>query len=237
MSIAEKLTTIAENEQKVYDKGKSKGASDTLKKVWDGIQKNGSRTNYNYGFMNQSWDEETFRPSYDINCAAETRSMFQECDFKGSLKKALDNAGVKLDTSKCVYFYTVFYGMPNLTELPQIDIRNVTGTMTGVLHYCPKLKRIDGGIICSENTNFMSDTFRTNVTALEDCIFSGVIGKSIKLSTLTGLNKESIMSVINILKDYSGSGTTYTLTLGTTLQAKLTDEEKAIAQGKGWTVA
>ena len=186
--------------------------------------------------MYQSWDEETFRPSYDIKCGTETRNLFQECDFKGSLKKALDNAGVKLDTSKCTYFYMIFYNMPNLTEAPQLDIRNVTGTMTNILFGCAKLKRVDG-IICSENTNFVSDTFRTGVTALEDCIFSGVIGKSIKLSNLTGLNKESVMSAINCLKDYSGSGTTYTLTLGTTLQAKLTDEEKAIAQGKGWTVA
>jgi hypothetical protein len=45
------------------------------------------------------------------------------------------------------------------------------------------------------------------------------------------------MNVINILKDYSGSGTTYTLTLGSTNLAKLTDAEKAIATEKGWTLA
>lgn len=267
MSIAEKLTIIAENEQKVfesgleqgkeisynigyeeghevgynsgYTEGNTNGKSDNLKKIWDGIQKNGNRTNYNYAFMNQSWDEETFRPNYDINCGYETRAMFQDCNFKGSLKKALDNAGVKLDTSKCVYFYVVYYNMPNLTEAPQLDLRKVTGTMTNILTECPKLKRIDGGIICSENTNFVSDTFRTKVTALEDCIFSGVIGKSIKLSTLTGLNHESIMSAINCLKDYSEDtgSTTHTITLGSTLQNKLTATEIAVATEKGWTVA
>jgi hypothetical protein len=238
MSIAEKLTTIAENEQRVYDKGKSNGASDNLKKVWDEIQNNGSRTNYQYAFNYQRWDEETFRPNYDIKFGADTRNVFTSCKFNGSLKKALDNAGVKLDTSACINLYTAFYSMSYVTELPQIDLRKATGNITNVLHACPKLERIYGGIICSESTNFVSTTFGSSgMGALEDCIFSGVIGKNLNLSNLTGLNKESIMSAINCLKDYSDSGTTYTLTLGTTLQAKLTEEEKAIAQGKGWTVA
>ena len=42
MSIAEKLTTIAQNEQKVYDAGYSKAESD----FWDAYQKKGARTTY-----------------------------------------------------------------------------------------------------------------------------------------------------------------------------------------------
>ena len=203
MSIAEKLTTIAENEQKVYDKG----GSDTLKKVWDSIQSNGQRNtaghyNYSNAFNYQDWNEETFRPNYDIVLKADTRGLFTYCNFAGSLKKALDNAGVKLDTSKCVNFYTIFYSMIGLTELPQLDLRKATGSLVNMIHYCPQLKRIDG-VICSEDTNFASSTFGTQgVGAIEDCIFSGVIGKSLKISQLTGLNHESLMSVINCLKDF-----------------------------------
>ena len=46
-----------------------------------------------------------------------------------------------------------------------------------------------------------------------------------------------ILSILNCLKDYKDSGTTYTVTLGATNLAKLTDAEKAIATQKGWTLA
>jgi hypothetical protein len=47
------------------------------------------------------------------------------------------------------------------------------------------------------------------------------------------------MNIIDHLKDYSEdtSGTTHTLTIGTTNQDKLTDAEKQIVTDKGWTLA
>lgn len=53
------------------------------------------------------------------------------------------------------------------------------------------------------------------------------------------LNHDTLIRILNALYDYAseGSSATYTLTLGTTNLAKLTDEEKAIATNKGWTLA
>ena len=56
MSIAEKLTTIAENEQRVYDAGKNHRTRD----FWERITGNGARTNYNNGFRNTDLTGETF---------------------------------------------------------------------------------------------------------------------------------------------------------------------------------
>lgn len=53
------------------------------------------------------------------------------------------------------------------------------------------------------------------------------------------LNHDTLIRVLNALYDYASEGSTdtYTLTLGTTNLAKLTDDEKAIATNKGWTLA
>ena len=51
------------------------------------------------------------------------------------------------------------------------------------------------------------------------------------------LTKDSLLSLLAILKDNSSTGTKYTITLGATNLAKLTDEEKAIATEKGWSLA
>ena len=51
------------------------------------------------------------------------------------------------------------------------------------------------------------------------------------------LSRDSLLSIINILKDYSGTGTSQTLTIGETALARLTDDDISIATNKGWTLA
>ena len=51
------------------------------------------------------------------------------------------------------------------------------------------------------------------------------------------LSRDSLLSIINILKDYSDTGTSQTLTIGETALARLTDDDISIATNKGWTLA
>lgn len=76
-------------------------------------------------------------------------------------------------------------------------------------------------------------------TALQNITFEGTIPISVSFKDCTLLTHDSLMSIINALKDYSEdeSGTIYTLTLGTTNQEKLTDEEMAMVTQKGWSLA
>lgn len=92
-------------------------------------------------------------------------------------------------------------------------------------------KLIFDGTVTSLSNIFRDCESLTNLTA------EGTIGGSLDLSYSPLLTHDSIMSVITCLKDYAGSGTTYTLTLGAKNLAKLTDTEKAIATQKGWTLA
>jgi hypothetical protein len=73
---------------------------------------------------------------------------------------------------------------------------------------------------------------------LENVTFEGTIGQNgLNFSWSINLSHDSLMSIINCLKDYSGTGTTKTVTLGATNLAKLTTAEKAVATQKGWTLA
>ena len=65
MSIAEKLTTIAENEQKVYEAGKKSQYDE----FWDTYQTNGQRTNYTYAFSGLGWTDNLYKPKYPITFA------------------------------------------------------------------------------------------------------------------------------------------------------------------------
>ena len=61
----------------------------------------------------------------------------------------------------------------------------------------------------------------------------------IDISHLTQLEHSSLLVIINGLYDYITAGNTRTryIKLGATNLAKLSDEEKAIATSKGWTIA
>lgn len=82
---------------------------------------------------------------------------------------------------------------------------------------------------------YYTNTF-LNCTALENLNIEGVIGgKGFDVSPCTKLTHDSLMTIINALENKTSG--TWTVTLGTANLAKLTDAEKAIATGKGWTLA
>jgi hypothetical protein len=63
---------------------------------------------------------------------------------------------------------------------------------------------------------------------------AGIICADWDLTNATLLTKRSLLSILNALNPEHEGGT---LTLGETNLAKLTEEEKAIAANKGWTLA
>lgn len=273
MSIAEKLTTIAENEQKVYNAGRNRGYSDGYtygmdsgygqgfdegktaewNELWDGLQDYGNRTIYQYFCPKNAFiiDKDTiprfnFKPKYNLK-PVNAQSMFQSLNVNASaglgyesivtdLTQWLEDLGVTLDTSNCTNAQNMFYNCHGFSRIPFLDFSKCTGanSLANFIAQTRTIQTIDG-IKSSENTAWDSRSFGS-ANNVSHCIFSGVIAKSFSLSN-TKLDHESLLSVLNTLKDLTGTGTTLTLTLGATLQAKLTDAEKAIATEKGWTLA
>lgn len=191
MSIAEKLTQIAENEQKVFDAGK-KAEYDHF---WDTFQLEGKRVDYQYGFGSVGWNDKTFKPKYDIILGVGvTGSYTFWCCGVSNLKEALDKRGVKLDTSKCKYMHSFLRGA-RCVEVPTIDLSecsNSTGTASCFSStYLITIEKI----VFSKTTNISSTMFQ-NATSLQNVVCEGVIAKSINFGSCP-LTKASITSAFN----------------------------------------
>ena len=99
--------------------------------------------------------------------------------------------------------------------------------------YCANLHTIDK-IISFEGTTYSDSTFRYS-PKLANIIFEGTIAKDINFID-NPLTHDSLMSIINALKDFSGTTTTKTLSLHADAKARLSEAEIAIATQKGWSL-
>jgi hypothetical protein len=256
MSIADKLQTIAENEQKVYDKGfeigKREGLRDGLeigKQVeydafWDNYQQNGNRTEYMYGFAGICWNSEKYKPKYPIvlNHRSEFRNsngMFFLFD-RELTKPPIEIHEGDIDFSGNIYTMNQMFQNANVAVVEMNAIPAILKSMTQTFAMTDmngghRLHTIKIGV--REETTYDVNTFRsvalTNVSFVE----GSVIGQNISFQYCDKLTKDSLLNIINVLKDYSGTTTTRTLTLHANAKAILTDSEKAIATQKGWTIA
>lgn len=208
MTTAEKLRTIAENEQKVYEAGRKSQYDE----FWDALQKNGTRTDYYYGFSGYSWTAETFKPKYDIRGVRFQSTFFVTNTFYGSLIDILNECGVVLDTSQATQITTLF-GYSGLSDIPHIDCSGLTTLSIGdMFNNCAYLKKIEK-ITLKEGVYFGTNAFNA-CRSLEEIEFAGVLStNNVNLQWSTKLNKASIVSLIRIL---STSTTGLTITLSKT---------------------
>ena len=205
MSIAEKLTKVAENVPKVYEAGQEVGKQTAYDEFWDVYQNNGKRTQYNYAFAGSGWDDRTFNPKYSIK-PINGFYMFAQSDIDSW-------EGVELDTSNmtsCSYMFQSCFS----SKIPPIDITKVTSqySVNYIFATCTSLKTIEK-LIVSENTAYHNAMF-TGTKNLENITFEGVIGKGgLTMSDCSKLSKTSITSIINALsKDTNGLAITLSKT-------------------------
>lgn len=137
-----------------------------------------------------------------------------------------------LNTGKGVSSSNMFYGCTSLIRIPGINSQLFTGFYyifgnCNCLQYIPQ---IDASSVNSAGLAF---------TGCVSLIYLGGfvnLRVSLAISECTRLSHDSLMNVINNLKDLTGF-TAQTLTLGSTNLAKLSAAEKAVATNKNWTLA
>lgn len=181
------------------EQGIEQGRTDEWNKLWDNLQKYGTRRHYVNAFSYSGWNDKNYNPKYPI---------------------APNNAeGVA----------NIFYQNPDVTDT-KVSI-TAYGSARLAFYSCTNLKRIPKFIF--NNTTNLDRTFY-GCSALEELYCEGELAiNGLDLSSCKELTHDSLMSVINCLAPTS---TAMSVTLGTTNLAKLTNEEKAIATEKGWSL-
>ena len=230
MSIADKLATIAANEQRVYDAGKE--AQEQA--FWDAYQDGGNRVTYANAFSGDGWANAIFKPRYNM-APNSAYMMFRFCTIQGDLVNILQELGVTIDFSNSTNFgYTFSYAM----GITRIGIINTTSSnsLSSTFQYARALKTIDKLVLRTKGDQTFSSVFDSD-GSLQNITIEGVIGNNISFGDSPLLTHDSLVNIISCLQDITGTSNTRTLTLGATNLAKLTDTEKAVATGKGWTLA
>ncbi len=127
MSIAHKMTAIAENMPRIYKKGQDS--------FWDKYQDNGNRLKYDYAFAGNGWTDEIFSPRYPIN-AQKIQKMFYNSNIT-STKVPIDLTNMIAEDSAD----TMFSQCPSLKEIPSLTIGRNT-VFAGSFDYSYELEKI-----------------------------------------------------------------------------------------------
>lgn len=238
MSIAEKLQTIAENEQKVFDAGTEAGKQAQEKAFWDRFLMYSALKSANYLFAGGGWHKDNFKPNKNLKPVS---AAYMFCSFMGiygyssafDLVEHLEGLGITLDLSRATTLSQCF-NWACFTRIGVIDCSSATSIPSMFAN--AQIGIIDK-LIVHENLTY-SNAFQ-NLSRTTHMTVEGVIGKNgFNIQWMVNLDHESLMSIINALKDYSTdtSGTVWKVTIGATNRAKLTTDELLIASNKGWMV-
>ena len=162
---------------------------------------------------------------------------FQKCNKLTSLPL--------LDTSKVTNMDYIFNGCTELRIIPQFDTSKVIN-FSYTFYSCNNLEVIPE-LDMSSCKSFYDLFGYSNITKLTNVGGFKNLGKNSELRIAAGSNsfkrcpnltKESVLNIINGLYDRASAGySTLTMALHANSLALLSDEEKAIATNKGWTLA
>lgn len=194
MSISDKLTTIAENEQKVYEAGKM-----ALVNSIDGLYRffsNGTATGQNMELLpyvlKRDWQGETVNMQYTF----QGNGKIVEFTFPETIRTAFPHG--------------MFDGCTNLKNVSGFDKVFIGTVLTDLFNGCTSLE--DCGTIPFSGVTFGVRTFQ-GCTALKEIRAKGEIIYSFDFGSCGNLSKASIESIIGALKsDKTGLTITFNKT-------------------------
>jgi hypothetical protein len=209
--------------------GKAQSRSDMVD-FWDAYQDNGNRVDYSTAFGGVGWNNDTFKPRYDMQ-PTNAYMMFRSTGITGDLVEMLGNLGITLDFSKATNTAYIFNNAAGITRIGVVDLRSSINSIKGDSTFlsCTSLVRIEK-IVVDETVSFNTNFIR-GCTALEYVGFEGVIANSLAIKESPLLNTDCINGIIDHLATVT---TAQTLTFHASVS--LSDAQKTAIQNKGWTL-
>ena len=171
------------------------GIIDHNKMLWDSMAKENQWFNT---FAGQYWNDTTFNPTIDLivpYCSA----LFFRC-YITDLKGILDRNGVKLDFSKSTRLNSIFE-QSKITRAPIIDTRNCAD-LQNLLYSASSLSYVEKIIFKDDGSQKWSNIAFNGLPKLEELTVEGVIGSDMTFNNSPLLTHESLMSIINALKNF-----------------------------------
>lgn len=155
-------------------------------------------------------------PSIDTSKATNMSYMFQNCN-------KLKNIPSSINTFSVTNISNMFSGCWALTSIQELNASNINNIFYA-FSSCINLQNFGG-------LKNLGQAYQTTASANN-------FNYTLDLSGCTNLTHDSLMNVINNLYDIASAGVQpQKLQLGSDNLARITDEEKAIATNKGWSLS
>ena len=228
---------VEQNRQSGYDDGHATGYDvgyDAGKKAysdewWENFK---SDINTSAGlFAGNGWDNTTFNPNFSIT-VNNAQNMFWYNLYNGDLVELCNNNQIVIDFSKSINFGYCFSNS-KFTHIGVVDFANCT-SLQYVFYNCENLQTIDKLVLYEKNTY---TSMLSRCPLLENLTIEGTIAQNGFNVSGSPLTHESLVSIINALKDGNGSSTGLKVTLGNDNIGRLTNDDKQRIIDKGWTYA
>lgn len=180
------------------------------------------------------WDcDNLFNQSSDVTFVDYASAGLEVPSFSSMFYGLTGLMGCTVPKNKPLGVRSMFYNCKSLVTAPKIDTRNVYGENGAYMfNECRALTTIP---------EYDFRNFTTTYYCFCNCLALTNVGGLLGLKVSTDfsnselLTHDSLMNIITKAADVNKNP--QTLTFGSTNLAKLTDEEKAIAINKGWTLA
>lgn len=172
MSIAEKLTTIAENQQKVYEAGKEA----EYNAFWDVYQKNNGVVNGTYMFGGYGWNDKVYNPKYPIILSGGGTGLFRFTE--------ITDIKVLVDVTATPDVTHLFNWGQNIKTIPLVKV-NENNIYTDWFSYCIYLKdiRFEGVIGKNLDIHWSTQLSADSIENIINCLSTTSTGQVLTLPT------------------------------------------------------
>ena len=230
MSVNEKMTAIADAIRQ-YTGDTEKLTLDAMAEGIPRVRNKGYSLGYNAGSKKGKEEgiaegREAERTDFWLNFFVARMGDFTYAFYK------MDNFSYTLDRTPTPITANYMYTQSTMSEIV-VDMSNTTSATAMFSASSATTITITSTETTAWNTGMFSGRYSAVLT---NFTVNGVIAKSFSVKTLL-INHDGLMSIVNALKDFSEdtSGTSYKADFGSSNLNRLTDEEKALIQSKGWT--